>query len=423
MALAILICLATRIVVWAAAYAGAADHVRIRHRIEGAFDLTSPKMRKAVAEPQSALGTDIRYWLYDFAPLLQWDAGHYRGVVTDGYSFRWVELARFPREDAQFNIAFFPGYPLLCAALAPSIGVSATMVGVANIAAILAAAVLYSWARRLRDHATGLLCVALVFTFPTACFFSFGYAESLTLLLIAGSLCQAHQGRWGRAAICCAAASACRPTALLLAPLLALMYWRTSTSPMPRRAFHATAIWIVSSLGAAAFLGYLAWRFGSPAVYAHNLQVGWLGSEGVGDWTQIVTLGRIWRECRGLAVALATAPAGFARLAEPACWAVPLAVAVCAFSVAALPSAPRWFRPLLWFAPLIFLQRYLSTAGAGEQHTSLARYVAIAAPLFVVLGAWMLRKWQWPLRTAILTLLALLQASWAFHYGRGDWAG
>jgi hypothetical protein len=422
-ALAVLICLATRIVVWSAAYAGASDHVRIRNRIEGTFDLTSPTLRKAVADPASPLGADIRCYLHDLSPLMQWDAGHYRSVVMDGYSFRWVELQRLPREDAQFNIAFFPGYPLLCAMLAPLVGVATAMVGVANVAAVLAAVVLYIWARRLLDHSAGLLCVTLIFTFPTACFYSFGYAESLTLLLIAGSLCQAQQGRWGWAAAFCAAASACRPTALLLAPLLAVVFWRISAAPRARRFVTAAAIWVASSLGAAAFLGYLAWRFGSPMVYAHNLQVGWLGSDGVGDWTQVVTLTRIWRECRGSLLALATVPSGLGRLSEPSCWAVPLAVTVCAFSIAALARVPRWFRPLLWLGPLIFLQRYLTTAGAGEQHVSLARYVAIAVPPFIVLAVWMLRKWPWPLRTALLTFFTLLQASWAFHYGRNDWTG
>ena len=130
-ALALLICLATRVVVWSAAYAGGADRVRIRHGIEGVFDLRSSTLRAAANDPDSALGADIRGGLYDFAPLLQWDAGHYIGIIADGYSYRRVELERLPRPDAQFNIAFFPGYPLLCAALAPMIGIPAAMIAVA----------------------------------------------------------------------------------------------------------------------------------------------------------------------------------------------------------------------------------------------------------------------------------------------------
>lgn len=422
-ALALLIWLATRVVVWSATYGGAADRVRIRHGIEGYFDLRSPALRSAVADPGSALGADIRHGLHDVAPLLQWDSGHYQSIITDGYSFRHVELERLPREDAQFNIAFFPGYPLLCAALGRLIGIPYAMVLVANFAGMLAAAVIYAWARGLRDHATGLLCVTLVFSFPTACFYSYGYAESLTLLLVALALWLGQRRQWVLAALCCSAATACRPTALLLAPLLALLHWRTSTRPAAGRLAVSAGVLLGSVLGAAAYLGYLAMRFGSPSVYAHNLRVGWLGSEGQGSWFQLLTFSRLLGEMRNLATILANGPAGLMRLLEPVTWAVPLAIALCIFSVAAVRRVEYWFRPLLWLAPLIFLQRYVASAGAGEQHASIARYVAIAAPTFVVLAAWMLRSWNWPARCVLLVGFTLLQASWAFCFGRGDWAG
>src|SRR5262249_28263964 len=83
--LALLSWLATRVVVWSAAYAGAADAVRIRHGIAGNFDLRSPTLRNAVADPASPLGADIRQHLHGFAPLLQWDSGHYQSIITDGY--------------------------------------------------------------------------------------------------------------------------------------------------------------------------------------------------------------------------------------------------------------------------------------------------------------------------------------------------
>ena len=49
--------------------------------------------------------------------------------------------------------------------------------------------------------------------------------------------------------------------------------------------------------------------------------------------------------------------------------------------------------------------------------------MAVSVPAFVVLGAWATKEWRPAARTVLIAFMLLLQASWAFQFGMGEWSG
>ena len=66
---------------------------------------------------------------------------------------------------------------------------NAAMVLVAHACALAAALVLYMWVRWRVDEHAALFAVAATFCLPSACYYSFAYAESLTLLCCSSWRC------------------------------------------------------------------------------------------------------------------------------------------------------------------------------------------------------------------------------------------
>jgi len=115
--LAVLIALATRGVVWSSAYAGAVLRVRIQLRLDAPLSWHHREIREQLEDPASPLRRALARETGDFAPLLRWDARHYLSIVIGGYHYE-PPRAKPPSPENQWNIAFFPLYPLTCRAVA-----------------------------------------------------------------------------------------------------------------------------------------------------------------------------------------------------------------------------------------------------------------------------------------------------------------
>lgn len=454
---AVAICLLTRVLVWTATYAGQMVTLRIQHGFDPPVEQRLLEHRDELADPDSPLRRSLDSQLHAFAPLLHWDAGHYRGIIEQGYYYA-PPAASQPRADAQYNIAFFPLYPLACRLFAPLVGVPAAMILVSNGSTLLAAVLLYLLARRRVGHGGAIAAVTFTCAWPSACFLSYGYTEGLALLLVTLTIGLIDLGWLLPAALACAAATAARPTLLSLALVLAAATAQRGArvsgdvaagfggsgdrnagfrgagdraagfrSSGDRRAGSRAArgaFW--GLLGCAGIIAYaicLTVWFGSPLVYFDNFAAGWIGPRDRAPWLQFVLLAPVWRGFEGIFKALANAPIGLVRLTSPMTWNMPVALALVAISLAGLPRAPRRFRPYLFLAPLIFAHTYLATGGSDFGMSNAARYTAVAAPAFIVLGAWSVREWSANLRTAVVCLLLLLQSAWAFHFGMHEWAG
>lgn len=121
----------------------------------------------------------------------EWDTGWYLGVANDGY-------ARHPGPDGQVNWVFFPGFPMLSAAIARVTGLStfAAMVVLSNLSFLAALFLTHRLAREEFDEATANLSVALLCAAPGSYIFSSGYTESLFLLALTACLLMLHARRW-----------------------------------------------------------------------------------------------------------------------------------------------------------------------------------------------------------------------------------
>lgn len=159
-------------------------------------------------------------WLGDLlaAPAARWDSAWYLVIAQHGYR---PEFGAFTAS----RTAFFPLYPLGLRALA-DIGTPLVFAGVLLSLASLALG-LYAL-HRLTALEIGpraaRLAVLLTALSPMAFYFSAVYSESLYLALSVGVFLCARRGRWARAAMLGALASATRNTGVLLMLPLALLY-------------------------------------------------------------------------------------------------------------------------------------------------------------------------------------------------------
>lgn len=460
--------IATRLVVWSFAYAGALLNVRIELGLKPPFELYEKELAARLHDPASREYALFLERFAHFRPLLNFDGLHYRSIVQNGYRYRPVSLDAEPAERQQ-NIAFFPLYPLTASLLTPLLGVHGAMIFVSHAAALAAALVLHFWITWRVDAACAAAAVACVLCLPSACYYSFGYAESTTLLMTVLTLACLDAGRLLPAALACGLATATRPTAAALVPVFLLAAWARRAPrgarqadpsrerkaaggpnrPDPRRpplpdahgSDQSTAVtyaansvaprnWTrllllapLSIAGITAYAGYLTYRFGSPLVYFTNFRVGWVPDKQRADWFQFVTLARAWDQFKYFGRTLSGLPESVVTVLKPFTWNMPMSLGLVAVSLAAWRVVPRSFRPLLLLAPLIFLQSYLASGGATFGVEPIGRYMGVATPALVILGIWMQRRWPAGLRAGAWAAMMVLQAAWAFHFGLDEWSG
>ena len=416
---ALLIWLGTRLVVWVAAYTGAAIHVQICAGVEPPVHMQAERIARELRDPDAPLARYYHRCFDQFQPLMNWDAGHYAGVIEHGYQYR--PSLPTDTQPQQYNIAFFPLYPLLAAPLASVLGGRAALVLFANLAGLAAALALYIYVCRHVAADAALPAVAIVFGWPTACFYSFGYAESLNLLLTVLVLHLAAVRRWWPAAVACGLATATRPTGLTLAPVLVLAWW-FGNGHEPRRKLRLLPFYtLVAVAGVLAYAAYLTGRFGSPLVFFENFR-SWIPGLTADEWPQFLRLEHVFNGFKYFGRAVREFPVWLVHLTNPVTWNIPLVLVILALSLVGRWRAPAHMRPLLWLAPLIFLQRYLACGWNTWGLESMARYVMLATPALVVL-ALLAARWRPGSRAALVTTILLLQAMWAFRFGGRDWAG
>jgi len=186
--------------------------------------------------------------------LLGWDAGWYEAVARHGYAGA-----------GHSSLRFFPLVPLLTrlVAFVPGVGVGVALVVVANVSAYAAVVLLVVLARRetadaaLARRAAWLVCLA-----PAAFTQVMGYAEATFLALSVGTMLALRARAWWWAAVLGVAAGATRPLGVLLVVPAAVEGLRGLSSAAPGRRVARLAAVTAPGVGFAAFLGFVAWRYG-----------------------------------------------------------------------------------------------------------------------------------------------------------------
>lgn len=422
----VLIFLATRLVVWCGSYYGAYMGVRVRHQLEPSFEHTRVDELQAFTTAGTPERQDVEEHLLNFEPLVMWDGQHYKSIVDGGYDYKPPPAENATRDELEQNIAFFPLYPLLVRPVARLLNnTNVALILVSHLVTLAAALVLFLWARRRTDQRIALFTVAIALCLPQACYYSFAYAECTTLLLTVVTFWLLDARKYLPAAICCALATATRPTAASLAVVVGLFVWlndRDEEQTAKPKWLKAGTLFGIGALGLAAYALFLTWQFGDPRVYLDNFRAGWVPDRQRADWFQYLTLARVWDQFKYFGRAFAAPPVSLINLLNPFAWNMVTNFAILFVSLAGLTRVPRSFRPLLLLGPLIFLQSYIASGGATFGVEPISRYMAVSVGAFLVLAAWAVKEWREGWRITLLAAMLLLQFAWAFRFSFGEWS-
>jgi len=220
--------------------------------------------RQGAVHHEWATGTE---WLDRFAG---WDSYHFVRIATLGYLPAGLDCC---------DQAFFPGYPLLMAALAPLVGGNVTAAGllVSLVAGVAAAALLW---RLVADDGRGgpaaaRRAVLLLTLAPCGFFLVAVYSEALFLALSLGAWILATRRAWWWAGAVAALATGVRVNGLFLAAGLVVMYavqWHRDGRPRPRADVLALGLPV---LGVGAYLVHLHSLTGSWNAWQEAQDEGW----------------------------------------------------------------------------------------------------------------------------------------------------
>lgn len=207
------------------------------------------------------------WWLDRFSV---WDSYHFIRIASLGYLPPGLDCC---------DQAYFPGYPLLMAAIAPLTGGNITAAGllISLVAGAVAAGLL--WTLVADDPRGGTVAarraVTLMALAPTGFFFVAVYTEALFLALALGAWLLATRRHWWLAGSLAALATGVRVNGLFLAAALAVLYavqWHRDGRPRPRLDVLALGLPAVS---VAAFMTHLHNRTGSWDAWREAEHRGW----------------------------------------------------------------------------------------------------------------------------------------------------
>jgi hypothetical protein len=224
----------------------------------------------AAATGQGAVGHEWAtgiWWLDRFSA---WDSYHFVRIASVGYLPPGLDCC---------DQAFFPGYPLLMAALAPVTGGNVTAAGllISLVAGAVAAWLL--WWLVADDPRGGPVAagraVGLLLLAPAGFFLMAVYTEALFLALALGAWVLAGRRHWWWAGLVAALAAGVRVNGLFLAAGLVVMYavqWHQDGRPRPRPDVLALGL---PALGVGGYVAYLRSRTGSWDAWREAEARGW----------------------------------------------------------------------------------------------------------------------------------------------------
>jgi Gpi18-like mannosyltransferase len=209
----------------------------------------------------------------------RWDAVHYLDIATIGYHGT--------------DMAFFPLYPLLIAALGAVIGnhLIAGLI-VSNVALFFGLLYLYKLVEHEFDRAVARRAIFYISIFPTAVFFSAVYTESLFFFLTVASFYYMRERRWWLAGAFGFFAAMTRVEGVLLVVPFAIEWFVSHRAALMEgglqrtRAFRDLAPIVIIPLGLALYMGYL-WVLNGDPLYFSHVQSHW-NRHFAAPWTSVL---------------------------------------------------------------------------------------------------------------------------------------
>jgi Gpi18-like mannosyltransferase len=323
--------------------------------------------------------------------------------VTSGADSLWIlNIARNGYEKEPFNTniqhtwAYFPLYPLLLRAVSTLTG-NLPLTGIFLSSLLLLAALVFLYRLVIAfDYEPAVAERAVFYTaaFPVSYFFSMAQTESLFLLLTVGCIYAARRQRWWLAGMCGAFASATRFAGVFLVVPLAFMYWEQARMRMETQREKSAAIkmdvlhLLLVPVGLLAFMLYLRSITGNAFAFA-DIQAAWGHDAGF-----------FWRPLR-------------AYLKNPyhvsVNWDFRL-LNFCA-AISALLCGVVWLHKRNWAFGLYALISVIVPLSYQAALQSIARYLLVIFPVFIILGIWgRSPRFDQLIRVVFVALLSLMSA-------------
>ncbi len=320
----------------------------------------------------------------------RWDAAWYLTIMRDGY--HW--------QPGESNLAFFPLYPLLVRGtllVLPPNWLFVIGILINHVLFFAALMVIWHYAEFQAGRAVARRTIYFLSIFPTSFFFSAAYSEPAFLLVSAASLALLQRGKFLSAGLAGFFATLTRPTGLLLAVPYLVEVYRQREATWPTRPRRFLSILLIPA-GIAAFMAYLSWTFGNPLLF--------LKAQSAWGHTWMFPLVAVFDAAK-LAVTgqLHGVPALMNLInTVAAIWALVLGVLLW-----------RWNAAGAAFV-LVSALVPLTSAIDGMPTISMARYVVVLFPLFVLLARWTATRWMQVLVTVLFLpaniLLTMLFVRW-----------
>jgi Mannosyltransferase (PIG-V) len=200
-----------------------------------------------------------------------WDGEHYRNIATKGYTYH-ADLFHDGYKyvsSQQYNIAFFPVYPLAVKILM-LIGIPFDIAGtvISNLSFLLALMIFYFWTSRVHGYSIAKWSTAVMAWFPMSLFCTLTYTESFFLLFTIAALHYFETRQYVGATLWGMLATATRPTGLVLIPTLLIFSW------YEHRQWRAYLSAMLMTGGLIAFSLFCWQQFNEPLAFV-LAQAGW----------------------------------------------------------------------------------------------------------------------------------------------------
>ncbi|MBI5864838.1 MAG: glycosyltransferase family 39 protein [Planctomycetes bacterium] len=382
----------------------------------------------ALLAPQHRDRPQFDWWPEN--PLIRWDAGHYWGILTQGYP-----------EQIKDTTAFFPLYPMLAwpvwkaimfldtlttgYAYAGKLGLprnafssELALVITSHAAAIAALVVFYRWCAEIAGRRAAFVAGLLLSAFPTAMYFSTGYAESVFVLCVALALRFVQKRRAWAACIACAAATATRPTGIVLAAVVLLMLlMQDADRPWGRRLLRLIPLGVVSIGGMLGHIAFLKVYYGRADAY-FVAQRGWPHSQpDANSWVRAVTFQPVlepaWKPFKY------AFRGEFGRLTDARNWNYLINVLMVGLSVVGFCRPGRVPRFAFLLSILVFLLAWQDDPIDGGRLLGIARYHLIGLPVLLWLADRPLFGRTWLAPALLIAASLVLQCFYISGYV--DW--
>jgi Gpi18-like mannosyltransferase len=278
-----------------------------------------------------------------------WDSVNYIDIARYGY-FIPVDRTKMA------NYAFFPLYPLMMRIIDTVLGDPA-LSGfiISNICLLISCFFLYRLVRLDSDERTAMRSIKYLFLFPTAFILSGILTESLFLALSLACLYYAKKGSWHLAGALGFFTALTRPYGVII--ILPVLYEYLRSKEFKLKNVKADALYmLLIPAGISAYAAYCYYLMGDPLAFAH-VQSAWGGHLA----NPIIEL--------------------FYRLITPG--STEVLFGAC-FTLIALVVMLLSFKKVdfsLWLYGLLLILIPLSTPSSAW---SMARYIVLAFPLFIV---------------------------------------